>query len=92
MTHVTNSILKELPTKHSDYILRAYFDKQIEFARDYKEVIDRQPAAAERIGENSILVEGKAPADPQHPKISLNLKWFTGVLTVVAAVFLKWSK
>ena len=55
MTHVTNSILKELPTKHSDHILRAYFDKQIEFARDYKEVIDRQPAAAERIGENSIL-------------------------------------
>ena len=43
MAYVTESILKELPNRPCDYVLRAHFAKQIDSARQYLESLPQRP-------------------------------------------------
>lgn len=92
VTHLTHSILGELPSKHTDYIMRSYFNKQIDFAEEYGRLLERSLDNNERVMRQAILVDKKEEAEPNRPRVHLNVKWFAGVLTLVTAIFLKWSK
>lgn len=41
VTHLTHTILGELPSKHTDYIMRSFFNKQIDFAEEYGKLLER---------------------------------------------------
>lgn len=90
MTYLTETILEQFPMKHSDFIMRAYFDKQIDFSEEYKTIIEQ--AEVERMGANVILVDGKGPEVPQQPKVSYNKKWFGGLFAIATLIYLKWGK
>lgn len=40
--HLTQSILREAPKKPSDYALRAYFSNQMDFAVNYRNMLERR--------------------------------------------------
>jgi hypothetical protein len=97
MIDITRTILKHCPRDTCDFILRGGFPAIMDFQPDYiarhlkaKEEEDLQvrmeePAAV------YVLLEGKAPAEPNYPAVNLNLKWFSGVLAGLAFIFGKWA-
>ena len=58
--HLTNSILQEAPKKPTDYTLRAYFNKQIDFAVEYRNMLDRREAL-DKNADKTLFVDSKLP-------------------------------
>ena len=105
MIDITHTILKHCPRDTCDLLLRGGFPAIIDFQPDYiqrhlkeKEEEYLQGRMEEdlrgRMEEPDmvfVLLDGKAPDEPNHPKVNLNLKWFSGVLVGLAFIFGKWA-
>ena len=97
MIDITRTIINYCPRDTFDLILMGGFPAIMDFQPDY---ITRHLKAKEeedlqvRMEEPTpiyVLLEGKAPAEPNYPAVNLNLKWFSGVLVGLAFIFGKWA-
>jgi len=88
---VTQTILEQLPRLQSDFVLRGYFGRQIDFSNDYNQLLERE-AVREENPRKLVLIDGKNPPAKDYPHLKYNFKWFGGIFAIMAVAFMRWSK
>jgi hypothetical protein len=96
MIDARQTILDHCPRDITDYLLRGGFPAIIDFQPEYIEMhLQRKKEEGEWRKEEDdiiyVLLDGEKAKAEDYPRLSLNLKWFAGVLGAVAFVFGKWA-
>lgn len=91
MADLTWTILDKFSHKQSDYVLRGYFNQQIDFSENYRQMlVDRNQEPFKEV--KIVLLDDPEPKEENYSNVSLNPKWFAGIFTSLALLYIAYSK